>query len=82
MIRKVKKNHKEGEGYGRYIIIDHKNGFSTLYAQLSEYNVTEGQEVKQGTTIGYVGSSGLSTGPHLHYEMKKEGEFINPEKNF
>jgi len=82
MIRKVKQNHVEGESYGRYIIIDHEDGFSTLYSQLSAYNVKEGQEVKQGEIIGYVGSSGLSTGSHLHYEMKKDGEFINPEKYF
>lgn len=82
LVRKVKQNHTEGEGYGRYIIIDHANGYSTLYSQLSAYNVKEGQEVKQGDVIGYVGSSGLSTGSHLHYEIKKDGENVDPEKYF
>src|SRR6056297_36317 len=82
MIRKVKQNHREGKGYGRYIIIDHERGYSTLYAQLSGYNVKEGAVVKQGDIIGYVGSSGISTGPHLHYEVMKDGENVNPEDYF
>ena len=82
MIRKVKQNHREGKGYGRYIIIDHEGGYSTLYAQLSGYNVKEGVVVKQGDIIGYVGSSGISTGPHLHYEVMKDGENVNPEDYF
>ncbi len=82
LVRKVKENFKEGEGYGRYIIIDHENGFSTLYAQLESCSVKEGQEIKQGNVIGGVGSSGQSTGPHLHFEMKKDGEYVNPEKYF
>jgi murein DD-endopeptidase MepM/ murein hydrolase activator NlpD len=82
MIRKVEKNFKQGEGYGKYIIIDHEGGYSTLYSQLSEYNTTEGKEVKQGDIIGYVGQTGLSTGPHLHYEVMKDGENVNPEDYF
>ena len=82
LVRKVKQDFKKGEGYGRYIIIDHENGFSTLYAQLSGYNVKEGQEVQKGDIIGYVGQSGLSTGPHLHYEVMKDGENVNPENYF
>jgi murein DD-endopeptidase MepM/ murein hydrolase activator NlpD len=82
LVRKVKANFVKGKSYGKYIIIDHESGYSTLYAQLSEYNTKEGQEVKQGEVIGYVGSSGLSTGPHLHYEIKKDGEYINPENYF
>jgi len=82
MVRKVKQNHEEGVGYGRYIIIDHENGYSTLYSQLSKYNVKEGKEVKRGDVIGYVGSSGISTGPHLHYEVMKDGENVDPEKYF
>jgi len=82
MIRKVEKNFKQGEGYGKYIIIDHEGGFSTLYSQLSEYNTKEGKEVSQGDVIGYVGQSGLSTGPHLHYEVMKDGENVNPSDYF
>ncbi len=82
MVRKVKQNHEEGVGYGRYVIIDHEEGFSTLYSQLSAYNANEGEQVKKGDIIGYVGSSGISTGPHLHYEVMKDGENLNPEDYF
>jgi len=82
LVRKVKQNHKDGEAYGRYIIIDHTDGFSTLYAQLSAYNINEGKEVNKGDVIGFVGQSGISTGPHLHYEVKKDGDNVDPEKYF
>ena len=82
LIRNVTLDYEEGKGYGMYIIIDHENGYSTLYSQLSEYNIKEGSEVKQGDVIGYVGSSGISTGPHLHYEVMKDGENVNPENYF
>ena len=82
LVREVKQNHIEGKGYGRYIIIDHSDAYSTLYSQLLKYNIKEGQEVKQGDIIGYVGSSGISTGPHLHYEVMKDGENVDPEKYF
>jgi murein DD-endopeptidase MepM/ murein hydrolase activator NlpD len=82
LVRKVKLNHVEGKAYGRYIVIDHEDGYSTLYSQLSKYNVKEGKEVKRGDVIGYVGSSGISTGPHLHYEVMKDGENVDPAKYF
>ncbi len=82
MIRKVKQDYKQGEGYGKYIIIDHEGGYSTFTHSFTEYNVKEGVEVKHGDIIGYVGQSGLSTGPHLHYEVMKDGENVNPEKYF
>jgi murein DD-endopeptidase MepM/ murein hydrolase activator NlpD len=82
LVRKVKQNHVEGNSYGKFIIIDHEGGYSTLYSMLSEYNVKEGQEVKQGDVIGLVGSTGRSTGPHLHYEVKKDGENVNPADYF
>jgi len=81
-VRKVKQDFKVGEGYGKYIIVDHINGFSTLYSQLSEYNVIEGKDVQQGDVIGYVGQTGLSTGSHLHYEVMKDGKNVNPEDYF
>ena len=65
-------------GYGRRIVIRHKNGYKTLYAHLSKIKVKEGQRVKSGDLIGNVGSSGRSTGSHLHYEVIKNNKKINP----
>lgn len=67
-------------GYGNCIIIQHKNDFQTLYGHLSHINVNDGQEVKTGDVIGKVGSTGHSTGAHLHYEVRKNGIPINPVK--
>lgn len=65
-------------GYGNYISIKHAGGMKTAYAHLSRILVKPGQHVKQGQLIAYSGNSGNSTGPHLHYEMIKNGKFINP----
>jgi hypothetical protein len=65
-------------GYGNVIVINHANGWQTLYAHLSAYYVTCGQFVYQGNTIGAVGSTGNSTGPHLHFEMMYNGVRVNP----
>ncbi len=65
-------------GYGNKIEIDHDFGYVTLYAHLYGFNVKKGQKVKRGDVIGFVGNSGLSTGPHLHYEVHKNGKRINP----
>ncbi len=65
-------------GYGQHIIINHGNGFKTLYGHLSKYKVKRGQKVIRGQLIGLVGSTGKSTGPHLHYEVHKNGEKLNP----
>lgn len=69
-------------GYGNCIMIDHGNGYVTLYGHLSSISVSEGQSVTQGTTIGAVGSTGNSTGPHLHFEVLKNGTRIDPEQFF
>ena len=66
--------------YGNFISIRHNGTYSTNYAHLSKYAVRAGNKVKQGDVIGYVGSTGFSTGPHLHYEMVKNGVKINPLK--
>ncbi|MCU4165122.1 peptidoglycan DD-metalloendopeptidase family protein [Carboxylicivirga caseinilyticus] len=79
-VREIELNFEQGKGYGKYIIIDHANGYSSLYAQLSEYKTKAGDKVKQGDVIGLVGSSGTSTGPHLHLEIKKDGKNIDPMK--
>lgn len=65
-------------GYGNVIVIDHGYGFQTLYAHLSKKLVNEGEKVKRGQIIGLLGNSGPSTGPHLHYEVHRNGEKVNP----
>tara|TARA_B100001287_G_scaffold276860_1_gene290249 strand:+ start:16217 stop:17188 length:972 start_codon:yes stop_codon:yes gene_type:complete len=65
-------------GYGKHIIIDHGYGYKTLYAHNSKNLVTKGQKVNRGDVIAHVGSTGLSTSPHLHYEVHKDGKKINP----
>ncbi|MCH5297551.1 MAG: peptidoglycan DD-metalloendopeptidase family protein [Ruminococcus sp.] len=60
----------QGDGYGNYVIIDHGNGYKTLYGHMSSVAVYAGQQVAQGEVIGYVGSTGNSTGPHLHFEIR------------
>ena len=67
-------------GYGKAIMIDHGNGISTRYGHLSGFAVTAGQHVKRGDVIGYVGESGRSTGPHLHYEVRINDTPVNPYK--
>ncbi|RXP44551.1 M23 family peptidase [Lutibacter sp. HS1-25] len=65
-------------GYGKHIRIHHGFGYVTLYAHLSDYNVRKNQRVKRGDLIGFVGNTGRSEAPHLHYEVIKNGEQINP----
>ena len=65
-------------GYGRYIKIKHAASINTAYGHLSRIVVRNGQHVSQGQIIGYTGNSGYSTGPHLHYEVMKNGQFVNP----
>ncbi len=69
---------KYRRGTGNVIIIDHGYSFKTLYAHLSRFGITQGEIVQKGQVIGYIGSTGLSTGPHLHYEVHVKGVAVNP----
>ncbi len=66
--------------YGNYVVIDHGNGSSTLYAHMSSRAVSEGQMVSQGQVIGYVGTTGSSTGNHLHFEVRVNYQRTDPEQ--
>jgi murein DD-endopeptidase MepM/ murein hydrolase activator NlpD len=66
------------QGYGNHVVINHGFGYQTLYGHMSKMATKQGVKVKRGDLIGYVGSTGLSTGPHVHYEVIKNGEKVNP----
>lgn len=70
------------DSYGNYVMIDHGNGYYTLYAHQTRYIVSVGQSVSQGEVIGYVGSTGWSTGPHLHFEVRVNGSTADPQSFF
>jgi murein DD-endopeptidase MepM/ murein hydrolase activator NlpD len=65
-------------GYGNHVIIDHGNGFQTMYAHMSSFRVSQGQTVAKGDAVGVMGSSGRSTGIHLHFEVRRDGVALNP----
>ena len=68
------------KGYGKHVVIKHKKGYKTLYGHLSKIEVKKGQRVVAGEKIGEIGSTGRSTGPHLHYEIIRYGRRVNPSK--
>ena len=75
---KIAKVRRSRRGYGNHVIVDHGYGYQTLYAHMTKYIVYRGQKVKRGDIIGYVGSTGTSVAPHLHYEVIKNKRKINP----
>lgn len=75
---KVIKKYSNSTG-GNQLIVQHKNGYTTGYAHLDSYAVNLGDTVKNGQLLGYVGNTGASTGSHLHFTLKKDGEYLNPE---
>ena len=77
---KVTKASYQADGAGYYVNINHGDGFSSIYMHMTRYIVSAGQYVNQGQVIGYVGSTGLSTGPHLHFGIAKNGSYVNPMK--
>ncbi len=79
VVRLVKSERRE---LGNHIIIDHGFGYETIYAHLDRFNIREGQKIKRGDIIGFVGSTGLSTAPHLHYEVKINGRNVDPAMYF
>jgi len=75
---RIQRADNRAAGFGKHIRVDHGFGYITIYAHLSQYNVRRGQKVKRGDIIGYVGSTGRSQAPHLHYEVWKDKQRINP----
>ncbi|HYQ57178.1 MAG TPA: M23 family metallopeptidase, partial [Draconibacterium sp.] len=77
-VSEVKGSKRSHVGFGLYLKLDHGYGYETLYGHMNEIIVKRGQKVKRGEIIGYVGNSGGSTAPHLHYEVHKDGKKVNP----
>jgi len=75
---RVKEASSEAGGYGNHVIINHGYGYETLYGHMVRIKVHDGESVKRGEVIGWVGSTGKSTGPHCHYEVHKNGERVDP----
>lgn len=78
----IPESSRDSKGYGNLIIIDHGYGYQTLYAHMSKFALKPGDVVERGDIIGYVGNTGLSTGPHLHYEVIRNGIKVNPVHYF
>lgn len=74
----IERADARAQGYGNHVVINHGYGYKTLYGHMLKFAVRRGQRVKRGQLIGYVGSTGLSTGPHVHYEVIKGDKKINP----
>jgi murein DD-endopeptidase MepM/ murein hydrolase activator NlpD len=74
----IKQSGNTGNGYGNHVIINHGYGYETLYGHMVRTKAREGQSVKRGEVIGYVGSTGKSTGPHCHYEVHRNGRPVDP----
>ena len=70
----------KSNGYGREVVIDHGHGIRTLYGHMSGFAITAGDEVRRGQVIGYIGMTGRSTGPHVHYEVRIQNVPVNPHK--
>jgi murein DD-endopeptidase MepM/ murein hydrolase activator NlpD len=79
VVEQLESSHR---GYGNSLVINHGYGIKTLYGHMDHFNVRQGQKVKRGEVIGFVGNTGLSTAPHLHYEVMRNGEKVNPINYF
>jgi murein DD-endopeptidase MepM/ murein hydrolase activator NlpD len=78
----IEKTESSKRGYGNSVIINHGYGMKTLYGHMDKFNVKKGQKIKRGEVIGFVGNTGLSTAPHLHYEVLHNNERVNPINYF
>lgn len=78
----IEKTESSRRGYGNSIVLNHGFGMKTLYAHMEKFNVKKGQKVKRGEVIGFVGNTGLSTAPHLHYEVLHNNDKVNPINYF
>lgn len=78
----IKYTRTSFSGYGKHLMVDHGFGYETLYGHMSQFNVKPGQNVKRGDLIGFVGNTGKSTAPHLHYEVHINGQAVNPVNYF
>ena len=74
----VARTFRSDSGYGNYVLVVHGNGYATLYAHLSDFAVPDGQVVKKGDVVGFIGSTGYSTGPHLHFEIRFDKDYVDP----
>ena len=74
----VLKAYWNGDGYGGLVIIGHPSGYETWYGHLERLDVKQGEEVKRGQEIALMGSTGFSTGPHLHFEVRQDGQLVDP----
>ena len=77
----ISKNDKN-QGHGKHIVLQHDDEFKTMYSHLSKLNVNVGDKIKKGDVIGLVGTTGVSTAPHLHYEVIKDGKKVDPIEYF
>ena len=74
----VVREFRTNQGYGNYALVIHGNGYATLYGHLSDFAVPDGTVVKRGEQLGFAGSTGFSTGPHLHFEIRYDGGYVDP----
>lgn len=81
VVEEVRKKYSRNKGYGKQIVINHGNGYKTLYAHLNGIYVKEGEKIKRWQEIGEIGQTGRATGPHLHYEVRLHNKPINPQNN-
>lgn len=78
----VERVRSQRTGHGKHVVVNHGFGYVTYYSHLNGFNVKKGQKINRGDVIGYVGSTGKSTGPHLHYEIQKDRRAVNPVNYF